>query len=158
MSQNREGHDGAHLAGTGDDEFAGIRDYRDGDNPRRVFWKSLARGQELQSKEYAALVSDSQWLDWEDFPGLSVERRLSALCYWVLEHHRRERPYGLRIPGVQIEPGNGDRHRDQTLRALALFRLDAKDGEGAFATSLSPQSSSAHAVSEAEPAFSEVQR
>lgn len=37
----------------GDDEFAGLRDFRPGDNPRRIHWKSLARQpSRLVVKEY----------------------------------------------------------------------------------------------------------
>jgi uncharacterized protein (DUF58 family) len=120
--------EGAQLAGTGDDEFAGIRDYREGDSPRRVYWKGVARGQPLQSKDYAAVVSDARWLDWAQFPGLPRERRLSALCYWVLEYHRRELEYGLRLPGLELEPARGDLQRDRALRALALYELAPERG------------------------------
>jgi uncharacterized protein (DUF58 family) len=33
----------ATLNASGDEEFAGLRDYRDGDNPRRIHWKLLGR-------------------------------------------------------------------------------------------------------------------
>lgn len=120
--------DGQRLSGIGDDEFAGIRDYREGDNPRRVYWKGLARGQALQSKEYAAIVADVRWLDWAQFPGLGREQRLSALCFWVLEYHRRELEFGLRLPGQELPPAGGDRQRDLALRALALFGIDDQSG------------------------------
>jgi len=115
-----EAQAGLQLSGSGDDEFFGIRDYREGDSPRRVHWKSLARGQALQSKEYAAAVSDTRWLTWEQFSALAPERRLSALCYWVLEYHRRDLEFGLRLPQERLAPGKGDRHRVQALRLLAL--------------------------------------
>ncbi len=116
-----DSQDGLQLTGSGDDEFAGIRDYREGDNPRRVYWKGLARGQGLQSKEYAAAMADTRWLDWQQFAGLGQERRLSALCYWVLDYHRRELEFGLRLPGTELAPASGDRQRDRALRALALY-------------------------------------
>ena len=119
-----DGRDGLGLAGSGDDEFAGIRDYREGDNPRRVFWKSLARGQNLQTKEFASTIADTRWLSWEDFPGLAPERRLSALCHWVLDYHRRELEYGLRLPTMALAPARGDRQRSRALRALALYGIE----------------------------------
>ena len=119
-----DGRDGLGLAGSGDDEFAGIRDYREGDNPRRVFWKSLARGQNLQTKEFASTIADTRWLSWEDFPGLAPERRLSALCHWVLDYHRRELEYGLRLPATALAPARGDRQRSRALRALALYGIE----------------------------------
>jgi uncharacterized protein (DUF58 family) len=120
--------EGQQLAGTGDDEFAGIRDYREGDSPRRVHWKGVARGQAMQSKEYASVASDARWLDWSQFAGLNRERRLSALCYWVLEYHRREMEFGLRLPGTELVPARGDQQRDRALRALALYELPPEHG------------------------------
>jgi uncharacterized protein (DUF58 family) len=55
-----------------------------------------------------------------------VEQRLSHLCYWALEFDRQEEEYGLRLPGVVIEPGMGERHRDQVLQALALYGIEAR--------------------------------
>lgn len=120
-----DGRDGLQVGGKGDDEFAGIRDYRPGDNPRHVHWKALARGLELQSREYATTVADTRWLDWEQFPGLTPERRLSALCFWVLDYHRRELEFGLRLPGTELAPAKGDAQRDRALRLLALHGIEA---------------------------------
>jgi uncharacterized protein (DUF58 family) len=125
-----QGDDGLQVSGIGDDEFAGIRDYRPGDSPRRVYWKGLARGLDMQSKEYAVAVSDTRWLDWEQYPGLATERRLSALCHRVLDYHRRELEFGLRIPGTELRPAKGDRQRDRALRALALYNIGARHHEG----------------------------
>ena len=49
-----------------------------------------------------------------------MEQRLSHLCYWALEFDRNGDEYGLRIPGVVIDPDVGELHRDQVLKALAL--------------------------------------
>lgn len=115
--------DGTVLGAPGDEEFFGLRDYRDGDSPRRIFWKGLARGQDLQSKEFAVTLSDQRWLDWDDYVGLGTEARLSALTYWVLEYHELEQEYGLRIPGVELAPARGDRQRERSLKALALYGI-----------------------------------
>lgn len=112
--------DGASVPVEGSDDFYGFRDYRPGDSPRHVFWKGLARGQSLQTKQYTAYADRSVWLDWEAFPGLGVEQRLSHLCYWALEFDRNGDEYGLRIPGVVIEPDVGEHHRERVLKALAL--------------------------------------
>ena len=50
-----------------------------------------------------------------------MEQRLSNLCYWALQYAARGDEYGLRLPGVTIEPGTGQRHQEQVLKALALF-------------------------------------
>lgn len=115
--------DGASVPIEGSDDFYGFRDYRQGDSPRHIYWKGLARGQSLQTKQYTAYADRSVWLDWEAFPGVGVEQRLSHLCYWALEYHRSGDEYGLRMPGALIEPDVGESHRDMVLRALALFGM-----------------------------------
>lgn len=86
-----------------------------------MFWKSVAKGQPLQSKQYTAYADRSVWLDWALFEGLPPEQRLAHLCYWVLDFDRNNEEYGLRIPGVVVEPNCGDSHRLQVLRHLALW-------------------------------------
>ncbi|MEE4192813.1 MAG: DUF58 domain-containing protein [Halieaceae bacterium] len=105
----------------GSDDFYGLRDYQRGDSLRHVFWKSVAKGQPLQSKQYTAYADRSVWLDWALFEGLPPEQRLSHLCYWVLEFDRRNEEYGLRLPGVSLEPDSGENHRLTALRQLALW-------------------------------------
>jgi uncharacterized protein (DUF58 family) len=113
--------DGAAAMVVGNDDFYGFRDYRKGDSLRQVHWKGLAKGQSMQTKQYTAYADRSVWLDWELFPGMGVEQRLSHLCYWVLTFDDRREEYGLRLPGVTIDPAVGEKHREQVLKELALF-------------------------------------
>ena len=113
--------DGTAVMEEGSDDFYGFRDYRAGDSLRQVYWKGLARGQALQSKQYAAYADRSVWLDWEQFEGVGIEQRLSQLCFWVLELEGGGEEYGLRIPGATVSPGRGEKQRDDALRALALY-------------------------------------
>ena len=118
--------DGAAIPIVGSDDFYGIRDYRRGDSLRHIHWKGLAKGHGVQSKQYTAYAERSIWLDWELFPGLGVEQRLSHLCYWALEFDAGNEEYGLRLPGQVIEPSCGEKHRERILKALALF---GKEGQ-----------------------------
>ncbi len=119
--------DGAAAMVVGNDDFYGFRKYRKGDSLRQVHWKGLAKGQGVQTKQYTAYADRSVWLDWDLFPGTGTEQRLSHLCYWVLEFDRHREEYGLRLPGVVIEPAVGDKHRDRVLKELALY---SKEGWG----------------------------
>lgn len=118
--------DGTSVPVAGKDDFYGFRDYRAGDSLRQVHWKGLARGQALQSKQYAAYADRSVWLDWDMFAGLGTEQRLSHLCYWALAFDREQLEYGLRLPGCTLEPGWGEQHREQVLRALALHGVERR--------------------------------
>ncbi len=119
-----ESPDGAAVPIEGSDDFYGFRNYREGDSLRQIYWKGLARGQNLQVKQYAAYADRSVWLDWELFPGLPTEQRLSHLCYWALAFDAQGDEYGLRLPGVTIAPDCGELHRERVLRALALHGLE----------------------------------
>jgi uncharacterized protein (DUF58 family) len=118
--------DGAAEPIMGSDDFYGFRDYRHGDSLRHIHWKGVARGQGVQTKQYITYANRSVWLDWDMFPGLATEQRLSHLCYWALHFEQRDDEYGLRLPGRVIEPGLGERHRDRVLQALALHGIEGR--------------------------------
>jgi uncharacterized protein (DUF58 family) len=112
---------GAQDQARGDHDFAGLRPFQPGDSLRRIAWKAYARGQGLHTKQYAGTDVVSHLFDWDSLPSLGTEARLSQLCRWVLDAHARGEAYGLRLPGVLIEPNVGPLHRERCLNALALF-------------------------------------
>ena len=78
----------------------------------------------MLTKQFSGEAAAELWLDWRLVPAsLGVEARLSRLAGWVLAADRTGQPYGLRIPGTEIAPGRGDRHRAACLHALALYEL-----------------------------------
>ncbi len=110
----------ARSESRGDEDFAGLRSYTPGVPLKHMAWKTLARGGEPTVRVYDDLAGRPEWLDWSLLDGLDDEARLSQLCRWISECERgHPRPYGLRIPGVEIPPGLGPAHRSRCLRALA---------------------------------------
>jgi uncharacterized protein (DUF58 family) len=105
----------------GSEDFAGLRAYQLGDSPRQVAWKVAARSDVLATKRFSDVEGGTVLLDWDRLAGLEVEARLSQLTRWVLDAEQANLRYGLRIPGVEIAPGNGAPHRHRCLKALALF-------------------------------------
>jgi len=104
----------------GEEEFAGLSVYAPGMPLKHMAWKVLARGGEPAVRIYSDLGAQPEWLEWSALEGLDPEARLSQLCRWVLHCEAGPpRPYGLRIPGVEIAPGHGASHRARCLRALA---------------------------------------
>lgn len=118
-----ENEEGAATDQRGTDEFAGFRGYQVGDSLKSVHWRSLAKGQPLQTRLFSSLADRRLWLDWNQVGG-DTEQRLSKLCYWVLEASKGPDEYGLRLPGTVIAPGRGDEHRQMLLRHLALHGMD----------------------------------
>ena len=109
---------------SGHEEFAGLREYVPGDSLRNIDWRALARGQGLATRIYEDYASQYFWLDWQQFSGMSREAWLSRLCACVLEQSDQTGEYGLRLPGVQIDPGQGESHKKKLLEALALFEWE----------------------------------
>jgi len=125
------GDEGSATHDPGAEDFSGFRNYNPGDPLRHVAWKTLAKGQPLQTREYVAFADRRVWLTWAqtaDWGG--TEQRLALLCRWVLELHALNADFGLDIPGTRLEPAAGDAQRDRALAALALF---GTAGEGARA-------------------------
>jgi uncharacterized protein (DUF58 family) len=125
------GEEGYATADPGAEDFSGFRNYRAGDPLRHVAWKTLAKGQPLQTREYVAFAERRLWLSWAQTEGWGgTEERLSLLCRWVLELHAQQAEYGLDIPGARLEPAAGEAQRDRALTALALFGLAPEAPQG----------------------------
>ncbi len=105
----------------GEEDFAGLRRYHEGDSPRHVAWKAYARSGQLLSKQFAGADTSSQWFDFDEIANIDVEQRLSILTRWIVDADRTLEDYGLRIPGAEFEPAHGEAHRRACLEAKALF-------------------------------------
>ncbi len=107
----------------GQEEFAGLRSYQRGDAMRSIHWKSMSKLQTPQVKVFAETLEQELWLDWSALPpGWDAERRLSQLVRWVLDAESEGRSYGLRLPEFTQAQGQGELHRHECLRALALYQ------------------------------------
>ncbi len=127
------GEEGKLVSDPGAEDFYGFRGYQQGESLRHIAWKHYARGQGLHVKEYSSQQSRVVWLDFDAMPGVGLEARLSRLCYWVLHLSATHTVFGLRLPGVELSPGQGMEHRQRLLRQLALYRCQpqvAASGEG----------------------------
>lgn len=115
------GHDGRRDARRGEEDFAGLKDYRPGDPPRRIAWKAHARGGDLLVKEFAGNAAPVALFDLDAAPGQDLESRLGVLARWIVDAHDRDEAYGLRLPGALVPAGAGEAHRRRCLGALADF-------------------------------------
>ncbi|HWH82487.1 MAG TPA: DUF58 domain-containing protein [Burkholderiaceae bacterium] len=106
-------------------EVEGVRAYRRGDPLKLIAWKKAAKaldtGGDLVSRDTSASAHQELWLDWQACGTLAPEERLSRLTAWVLAAHRAGADYGLRLPGAELAPGDGDAQRRACLEALALW-------------------------------------
>ena len=120
--QAPSGRSGVRVqGGTGDDEWLGLRNFRDGDSPRRIAWKAVARGGALMVKEYGVACDDLRLFDFDALAGLDAEARLEQLARWIVDAEARGDRYGLALQGRVVDPARGAQHRHQCLRMLALY-------------------------------------
>jgi len=111
----------------GEEDFAGLRKFHEGDSPRHVAWKAFARSGQLFSKQFAGADTSSQWFDFDEVDGDDVETRLSIMTRWVVDTDRKLEDYGLRLRGLEFEPSHGNGHRRSCLQALALYGQEDRD-------------------------------
>jgi len=111
---------GAHALAGGNDEWAGLRPFRDGDSPRQVAWKAYARGAPLLVKEYTGRASRALQFDYDALDGLDRERRLEQLARWVVDADASGARYALRLGAQRFPEQRGAAHRHRCLEALAL--------------------------------------
>lgn len=106
----------------GDDNFSGLRNYREGEPLHRVAWKALARDDVMRSKQFSNPEGRQMTLRWQDLQDIdNTEARLSQLCRWILQAEADGHHYGLELPGESIPPSHGDAHQQQCLKLLALY-------------------------------------
>ena len=108
----------------GEEDFAGLRRFHEGDSPRQVAWKAYARTGDLLSKQFSGADTSSQWFDFDHIQAANVELRLSIITRWIMDADRTQRDYGLRLPGHEFNPAHGEAHRHRCLETLAFFDLD----------------------------------
>jgi uncharacterized protein (DUF58 family) len=109
-------------AGSGQDDFAGLRSYRTGDSLKHVAWKAAARGQPVMTKQFTGLEAGQLWLAWSDLQDdMPVEARLSRLTRWTLDASRLGLAFAMELPGGTLGPDSGRAHEERCLTALALF-------------------------------------
>jgi len=107
-------------------EIEGVRAYRRGDPLKLIAWKKAAQaletGAELVSRDTSTSARHELWLDWSACAPLAPEQRLSRLAAWTLAADRADADFGLRLPGIEIAPGDGDAQRTRCLESLALWQ------------------------------------
>ena len=120
-STSSGGHATAGHKTPGDDDFTGLKNYQIGDPPKRIAWKVFARTGETLITEYHGGAHDLIWIDWNDYPTIDPEKRLSLLVRRILDTEAAGIAWGFRMPGRVIGPDRGATHQHECLQALALF-------------------------------------
>ena len=118
----REAH--AHRV-RGSEDFAGLRNYAQGDPVRHIAWRAMARNPEGRplTKMFDGGASGEVGLSLDAALAhtADVEAALAIIARWVLDAEMQAMHYGLDLPNSRIAPSRGPAHRAACLEALALF-------------------------------------
>ncbi|MBI4560427.1 MAG: DUF58 domain-containing protein, partial [Candidatus Rokubacteria bacterium] len=110
-------------------ELHNLREYRWGDNPRLIHWKSSAKAESLMIRELEAEIALAVRLVLEPAQGPIEPEGLEVALSWAASLAAHLIGEGARValagPGVHVPLGRGRAHLRRILEALALFDLDA---------------------------------
>ena len=122
----------ARRRGRGSD-LHNLREYRPGDEPRMIHWRSSAKSGALVVRELEAetaidtrIVLEGTGADREQ-----LERGISEAASLAVHLFRAGARVELRGPGVHVPPGQGRADRRRVLTALALYDPAAAAGVAA---------------------------
>ncbi len=101
------------------DEIKELRNYRSSDPLKWVDWKATARKGQMVTRDFYGLEGDTLILDLSSQQG-AWEKRLSEACYLIIEGHKRTLSVALMLPGREIGPGRGEKHKRLLLEAISL--------------------------------------
>lgn len=145
-------HRGGYLLpeGAGAAEFAGLREYRRGDNSRHVHWPTTARLNELMVREFEPLASACLTLAVDQSASANVGRgrdatfevavRIAAsIARLACSQSIRTRLAGNGRRPVNGLPGVGDRHFQGILDELAVIDADGANPYARLLDDLGPQ-------------------
>lgn len=92
------------------------RKYLAGDSVSRIAWKSLAKGQELQTKTFLENQSSLFYYEWPY--GNGDESSKEILVTIIERHFKATESWGLKIASRFLRPDNSATHRKMSLRLL----------------------------------------
>jgi uncharacterized protein (DUF58 family) len=120
-------HADQNAAHEPEDDLDTLKEYQQGESLRRIAWRKAAKGQGLYSLQFEEKDYAVTWLSMALWPELDIETRLSRMTAWVLELEKRGVPYGWYHEGVVVQPSNGDSHKHQILKRLAVYGLPSAE-------------------------------
>jgi uncharacterized protein (DUF58 family) len=117
--RQRLGQAPSHRAGDGDD-FHALRDWREGDELKRLLWRKLAQSGRRVVREQEASSSRNIWLGIAASDDLDRnEQALATLAGLAEALLNAGHSVGVVAPGLRIAPLHAPRQREHILNALA---------------------------------------
>lgn len=115
-----EGQVNDHFLAPGSEDFHSIKAYQPGDSIKRLHWPGFSRDQ-LMIKTFSDYQATDEWIEWHQFDGSPDELKLSAIAYYSQSFYEKDKPFGVRMPGLEMMPEKGIQHLNRIRRALAEY-------------------------------------
>ncbi|MEJ2043177.1 MAG: DUF58 domain-containing protein [Reinekea sp.] len=118
-SEDDKQHIDDHFIKQGSEDFHSIKPYQPGDSIRRLHWPGFSRDQ-IMVKTFSDYQASDEWIEWSQFD-VADELKLSAIAYYSQEYFQDSKPFGVRMPDVELPPEKGVEHLQRVRRALAEY-------------------------------------
>lgn len=99
-----------------------IRDYKPGDSPRRIHWRSLAKNGQLRTMVHENQDGQSCYFSWDQISSLRLEEKLSQLSLWLHQAQHNDQSWTLRLPDQEFNSISGHQAYHAALKELALWK------------------------------------
>jgi uncharacterized protein (DUF58 family) len=111
-------------------EYRGLRNYRPGDDPRDIHWRTTARLGHPVVREYDESNAETLWicLDHRGRPGQRAEAAVEMAASLAARAFRQGRRFGFAYSGGMIEAGLGPGQLERILGALARIQFSTDSG------------------------------
>lgn len=98
-----------------------IREYRAGDSPKRIHWRSLAKNNQLRTLVHEGNETPACQLDWQQLQHLALESRLEQLALWISSAQAQGNSWKLVLPDMEFDSQNINASK-LALTKLALWK------------------------------------
>lgn len=110
------------ISKEGEDDFGGLRPYREGDKLHSIVWKLFSKVEDPLVKILQNNADPKLKFDWEQLNLIrDEENRLSQIALWIELAHNERKPFSLKMPNVELEMSSEKQHVKEALRSLALY-------------------------------------
>lgn len=80
-----------------------IRDYKPGDSPKRIHWRSLAKNNQLRTLIHEGNEGQVCHLNWAQVSHLPLEAKLQQLSLWISLADTQQIPWNIQLKGVEYD-------------------------------------------------------
>ena len=107
-------------------EYRGLREYRVGDDPRDIHWRSTAKIGTPVTREYDQDTNETIriCLDTRGEPGEAAEAAIEVAAAVAARAYRRGRPFGITTCTSDLDSGGGSGQFERVLDLLARVDFD----------------------------------